>query len=232
MTNKIMLIILVLSTAYGADVRPVTMSQKDFAVPVMTDTGTGFLLGREMILDITSANPGLKRSLFAVVYDPRTTLYVWHSNYVFEGDSDKMRFSDQFASSILTYSGESRISLFWLVSPKIVVVDSTKTAKSLDHAVEKALGEDRDMETEMDHNIIHPTHPHKERADWKRLKFVPFGDLGQDFFAPPLSPINGPVRLLDFQRRDGHFEAIVQGQWKERIVFDDDYKVITKTRLK
>jgi hypothetical protein len=229
MSKKMVLLVLAIGATYGADVRPVMLSQKDFAVPVMTDGGTGFLPGRDMILDVTSANPQLKKSRFAVVYDPRTTVYAWLSNYVFEDDSDTPRYSDAFARSILTYSGEKRLSLFWLVSPKIVVVDSAKTAASLDDAVEKALKEDRDLETEMEYSM---THPHNERPDWKRLKVVPFGDLGQDFFAPPLSAIDGPVKLLDFQRKDGHFEATIQGQWKARIVFDDDYKVTTKVRVK
>jgi hypothetical protein len=228
MTKAIVLVTLAIGASYGADVHPVALSQRDFAVPVITDGGTGFLPGRDMILDVTSANPKLKRSRLAVVYDPHTTVYAWLSNYVFEGDSDTPRYCDAFAGSILTYSGEKWLSLFWLVSPRLVVVDSTKTAKSLDDAVEKALKEDRESETDVEFRM---THPQKEQVSWKRLKSVPFGNLGEDFFTPPLSPVSGRARLLDFQRKDGHFEATIQGQWKERIIFDDDYKVITKVRL-
>jgi hypothetical protein len=212
---------------WGAEVHPSPLTRHDFAAPVFTDHGSGFVPGRRMTLDIVSANPKLRKTIFMLIYDPETTRYLWDSEYVPDGFPDNL---PPIPEGNFIYSGSARLTSFWIVAPKIVVLESQKTAGSLDEAEQKALSEKRVVESEMEQMMTSKTPV--ERPDAKRVKFVPFGDLGEEFFSPPLSARAGPVKLLDLVRKGNHWEATIQGQWKERLDIDDNYKVIGKEQIK
>jgi hypothetical protein len=203
-------------------------SKHEFAVPVITDHGDSFISGREAIIDVKSSNPNFQRADFVVLYDKRTSCFIWHLTPIFPRDTPSLSYWRSFSKGLFAYAGDQRIVLFSLSSPRIVVLASASTAESFDEAEQRSLVAARALLAEMSR----PPEPGlREREDLKRLIFISFADLGQDFFAPPLSVVNGPLEILSVARRDDKWEVTIRGQWTERLIINSDFKIASKERI-
>jgi len=224
MSNVIILSIVVMTTALGADVKPVPFTRQEGTIKGTTKNGDTLLGSREMVVDVAEPgrSPGSKGQLF-ILFDKPTGLFFWQYGPLSPSGDLKPRIATMRGgpeSKIDVRDDQIVLFLFRDSPPRLFVEASTRHADSLADAETKALREIADQ----------PAQPGGKEVS------LP---LPQDFFyrMDPTHPgvtatsYADPSKLTGVAQKDGNWEVLLENHWKAKLILNDKYDLVSWERI-
>ncbi len=209
----------VIAAAQNSSIQPIASTRVNKAIDAYSNTGDVVLAAREMLVDLKMPSGRVGKGGFLILFDPTGGYYFWSLDW--DPSNHSMR---SMIDNIRTrpYVARDRLAIIYVVLHSVVVQESTRKAATMDAAEAKSLEEAKaqlgDFET-----------PTKVWATYRQISLIQA--IGDDFLAPPMSSIFGPVTILNIVQQEGKWHITLEGQWKAELILNDKYEVVDKQRL-
>ncbi|MFN7921656.1 MAG: hypothetical protein U0Q16_16265 [Bryobacteraceae bacterium] len=214
------------------EIRPLVFTKADRALRVATPRGEQAIPVRTFDADLTYSNGRSALGYFTVLYDPTSRHFLWNydelpADYASSEKRPHIEHPDGFAHGwthyvtdqrILLYHGGPTMVVFWESGPDV--------AATLDEAEAKALAQAR---------VDLGNFPARSRRNFRLLPTVKVGlqgELSKEFFYKPWDSFPKVLEILSFaQLPDGNLELTVQAYWKEKLVLDPRFKILSHQKV-
>jgi hypothetical protein len=211
------------TVSWGADLKPQASESRARTFALKTGQGEQTQISvREALVTGKRADGGRVRGNLVVVFNPATNLFVWDFAAVPDEVKALYQIDEIEARRRLVYADSTRLALFTVTVPPIDVYlrEASERAANADDADAKALRRASEQYESM-------------RSDYMygRRKVSLFKDLGYPFITPEHDVMSSRAKFNSVALIGGNWELVIEGQWKERIVLNDEFKLLGHERV-
>ncbi len=216
------------------ELKPIPSARMDRAIPALTPIGRMLIPAREILVEGTYPDGKPLLGNLLIRFDPSTgyflldcSIYIAPFEYRgIEGRLPPHKLSmidgrQKYPGSTVVYADKDSLTAFDAVVNRILIREATQKANSLDDAENKAFRQALNQLGILEHD---GAYGFQRVSLWEKL--------GRDFFAPKDSVLIGGFSFLDVVRKDGGWDILLKGQWKEQLTLDDKYEVVKLAPVK
>ena len=214
--------------ALDGQITPIESRDVSKSVPVFRPSseqskGQARLQARSIAIEATMPNGITKRGEVFVIFDPVAGFFQWFLATGVSNLETTDGYLPVFASGEwATFAEKDALTIFQFAAmpPFVAAIQSHSRASSAIDAEAKALGEAT--------KALSDQEGRSRPKEWHR---VPLLSLGKEFVIAPGRPVPGPMTILAVMKQDGNWEITLQGQWKEKILLNDKFELVSLTRV-
>ena len=186
---------------------------------------------RNFSVNATYPKYGTEPGGVSVAYDPASRFYTWYfadddprdpPSYESPGALFRQLIRQLQDRRLVAYVLPDKMVTLELWLPRIHVKEWPNKAESLEDAVKKSMEEIRQR-------LLQCGGGRWPGYDLEKHTQLP--DFGFNFYGPPLSPIDMPTTIARVSFEKGQWRIVLENQWRQEVVLDKNYSMLTTKRL-